>query len=225
VTTGDHTGDRSERLSFPAAPLKPVEPGTNILIAGPSLGGTRELLMRTLLGDPSEGTIVIAADANASKTLSVYEQVGGSPDPARMRVIDCTGRSDDLDHPSVRTLSSPGDLTGIGINFSRGYENLYAEGYDRVRTGIYTLSPLLMYADDLRPIYRFLHTFAGRIQSMDGLGVCAIDPAAQDERTCSSVAQAFNGRIDLREGADGPEIKISGLPDQAAGWRPHTRPE
>jgi hypothetical protein len=116
-------------------------------------------------------------------------------------------------------VSAPGDLTGIGIAFSSLYEQLYDGGVERVRTGLYTLAPLLMFVDEVQPLYRFLHTVTGRIRSAGGLGVAAMDPQTEDETTVRTLLQPFDGEIQLRE-ADGHEMRIRGLDDQPDGWQP-----
>jgi hypothetical protein len=205
--------------SFDTLPLEPVECGTNIIVTGPALGGIRDLLLRMVLrAGPQEGALLVAADHDGEGALSAYERLGGDLDFARVGVVDCTeeGRSDES--RNVHAVGSPSDLTGVGIEFSGLYESLVANGASHVRTGIYTLTPFTMYAD-ARAVYRFLHTLTGRIRTADGLGVCAVDPETVDERTLSSLAHAFDGRVDLRCDDD-PEIRVQGLPDQPDRWLP-----
>jgi hypothetical protein len=64
-----------------------------------------------------------------------------------------------------------------------------------------------MYSD-LQTVFRFLHVFTGRVQSVDGLGLFAIDDSAHDERTMNTLKQLFDGIVRTRE--DGPpEIRIA----------------
>lgn len=185
-----------------------------------SIPNARDLLMASLVGSSGEGTLLVAADVSATEALDDFERAGGSVDSECVSVIDCAYDDNQGLDDHVCGVTSPADLTGIGMEFSSLYEDLYADGYHMVRTGIYTLAPLLLYVDDVRAVFRFLHTVTGRIRSVGGLGVCAIDPGAQDDRTVKSVGQAFDGRIDLRvSDTDGCEIRIRGLPDQTDGWQ------
>ncbi|MFB6308544.1 MAG: RAD55 family ATPase [Haloarculaceae archaeon] len=208
---------REQRYEFEGVPIDPVPLGTNVLVAGPALGGIRELLLQLLVGGEDEGTLFISADVSASEVLADFEQAGGRQ--TNVRIVDCSQGEETADTDRVKTITSPGDLTGIGMQFSALYEGLYADGIERVRTGIYTLTPLLVYSEDVRSIYRFLHTITGRIRAADGLGVCAIDPTAQDDRTLSSIAQAFDCRLDLRENGKGHEIRMRGMESQSGDWR------
>jgi hypothetical protein len=204
------------RYEFPDLPLNSVSSGTNLLLAGPTLGGTREVLLRLLLGD--DGVLIITADTSARKVLTAFEGVGGRIDRERVRVVSCTQERDEDIGEFVASVGSPGDLTGIGIEYSGQYEQVYARGYDTVRTGIYTLTPLLVYAEDVRPVFRFINTVTSRIRTADGLGICAIDPSAHEDQVVNSIAQPFDARIDVREADDGLELRVKGLPDQPSDW-------
>jgi len=204
------------RYAFPDLPLASIDAGTNLLLTGPALAGTRELLLRLMLGE--DGVLIITADTSARKVLSAFEDVGGMVDPQRVRVVSCTQeRNGDLEE-LVSSVGSPGDLTGIGIEYSGQYEQVYARGYDTVRTGIYTLTPLLVYSDDVRPVFRFVNTVTSRIRTADGLGICAIDPSAHDEQVVNSIAQPFDARIDVREVDGAVELRVRGMADQPSEW-------
>jgi len=206
--------------TFDGLPLNGVEPGTNILVTGPALGGVRELTMRMLLRRHSrEGTLFIAADVDGRETLADYEALGGDLDFARVGVVDCTENGADDGECNVHAVGSPADLTGAGIEFSSLYERIHANGATRVRTGVYTLSPFVVYAP-AKSVFRFVHTLTGRIRTADGLGVCAIDPDAVDDQTLSSIAQAFDGQVELREVDGQRAIRVRGLSDQPEGWQP-----
>jgi hypothetical protein len=203
-------------------PIEPMPAGTNVLVAGSGLSGARQLALRMIAAGSrnGEGTTLLSIDAPREKTLAEFEAVGGDPKPDRTGIVECTtgGEAAPPDHEHVRTVATPGDLTGIGIEFSSICESLYGGGYRRIRTGLFTVSALCLYADDLRPVFRFLHTVTGRIANIDGFGVCVVDPSAQDEQSVHSVAQAFDARIDVREGDSAPELRVRGLPDQPHEW-------
>jgi hypothetical protein len=207
------------RYAFEGLPVSAVDAGTNSLVTGPALGGIRDLVMRLLLRQHSrEGVLFIAADTNGPEALRTYESLGGDLDRARVGVVDCTEESvDDAAH-NIHAVGSPSDLTGVGIAFSSLYQSLHDNGAGQVRTGVYTLSPFVLYAS-VKPVYRFLHTLTGRIRSADGLGVCAIDPDTVDTQTLSSLAQAFDGRVELRNEDGETALRVRGLADQPDGWQ------
>jgi hypothetical protein len=212
--------DARRRYEFEDVPIDGVRPGTSLLVAGPALAGTRELALTMLTAGERtrEGLLLLAADEGGAELLADYEAVGGTFDRDRMAVIECGGPPGGTDDENIRKVRSPSDLTGIGIEYSSLYEGLYAEGVDRARTGLFSVSTLLMYADEVQPVFRFLHTLTGRVRSADGLAVCVVDPSSHDQQTLGSISQTFDGRVDLRERDGEAEIRIRGLPEQSSEW-------
>jgi hypothetical protein len=79
---------------------------------------------------------------------------------------------------------------------------------------------------DLRTLFQFAQTLAGRVDSADGLGVFAMDPTTHDAKTVNTLSQTANGRIEVRDSegdADG-ELRVKGLPNQPRDWQPFTLP-
>jgi hypothetical protein len=210
----------TDHYTFPNLPLNPVAPGTNLLVAGPVMGGVRRFVLEMLAArdDRDEGRLLVTTDRNGARALDDYRAVGGEMNDARLAVIDCASGSAGEAGVTVRSLESPGDLTGMGIQFSSLYQQFHGWGVERVRVGVCTLSPVVVYAEDVRDVFRFVHTMTGRIRTTNGLGVFAIDPESQDDQTLASIAQAFDGRIDLRAD-DGPTVRVTGLPDQPEDWQ------
>jgi len=204
--------------TFDGTPLEPVDPGTNLLVAGPILEGTREVALRLLTADDDDGMVIVSADNTAGETLSACESLGTTVSGDRVRVVDASQDSADGLGELASSVPSPADLTGIGIEYSNHYEQVYAQGYDGVRSGIYTLTPLLVYSDDVRPVFRFVNTVAGRVRTANGIGVCVLDPDAHDERVVNSIAQPFDGRIDVRDAGDTVKLRTVGLDDQPTDW-------
>jgi hypothetical protein len=216
VSTGDAAVEPAPFSFRSDLPINPIPAGRSLLVAGPSVAGARRLLLElTAPADATEGGIVIETNGTGQQVLAdcppdVVERVG---------VVDCVSlRQGASDLPEqVRGVSTPGDLTGIGMRVSALYESLHGSGIDRVRTGLHSLTTLLTYSD-LRTVSRFTHTLTGRVAASDGLGVLVIDPNAVDERVVSTLTQFCDGRIDLRSEEGGPELRIRGFPDQPSGW-------
>ncbi|WP_424002726.1 DUF7504 family protein [Haloarcula salina] len=213
------TARRDAPYAFDDLPLGPVDPGTSVIVTGPVLNGARELGLRLLKCDETDcGTLIVATDSGAAATLEDFERHGGTLDPKRIGVVDCAQDGRESPENCVSTVGTPGDLTGIGIEYSDHYERLYAAGYERVRTGVLTATPLLVYSDDVRPVYRFVNTVTGRIDTAGGIGACVLDPKAHDEQVVESLVQCFDGRVHVRAGDEGVELRVDGLPDQPADW-------
>jgi hypothetical protein len=206
-------------------PLNPIEPGTNLLVMEPSVGGTQKTALKLLDGEEDEGVLFITTSNSGRETIDLFEDCGGRYSKNRMAVIDCSEGGRESAPLNIRTVSSLRDITGIGILFSSLYEQLHGSQILQVRTGFYSLSTLLTYVEDFRPIFRFLHTITGRITTADGLGLFALDPETQDDKTIKSLSQPFDGRVDVRRSDDEYELRIRGLDDQPDGWHTVSFPE
>lgn len=204
---------------FDDLPLSPVEPGTNLLVAGPAMGGTRELFLRMVAPVPGEeGVILISTKSDAGSLAEELEANAPSVDTRAVGVVDAAGSQGMAESGQVRTVSGPSDLTGIGMELTDLYETFVNQGARRVRVGIDSISTLLMYTD-VQTIFRFMHVTTGRVSSADGLGVFVIDPSSHDDQTVQTLNQLFDARVDVREGEDGPELRVRGLSDQSKDWQ------
>jgi KaiC/GvpD/RAD55 family RecA-like ATPase len=184
-----------------------VPPGTNILVSGPPLSGKRSLCLDILASgvENGEGAIIVTTKDGADRVLDDFETRTPYEDRP-VAVVDCVTRqqgvADTRDDDRIKYASSPVDMTGIGIKLSEFLQTFYRnQGVERNRVMVHSLSTLLMYAD-LQTVFRFLHVFTGRIQSVDGLGVFAIDDSAHDDQTMNTLKQLFDGILTTQE--DGP---------------------
>jgi KaiC/GvpD/RAD55 family RecA-like ATPase len=199
-------------------PVDGLRAGATVMVAGPAHAGARSVALRLLAGAPGEGAILVTTNQRAASVVEECERSGIEIHPDRAAIIDCVG-DEDPDVPArLLPVSGPADLTGIGMRFSDVYREFQQAGIDRVRTGLFSLSTLLTLGD-LQTVSRFVHTLVGRIDGVDGLGVLLVDPTTHDEREVGTIAQFCTGRIDVREGDDGPELRVRGLSDHSREWR------
>lgn len=199
-------------------PLEPIRPGTTVLVAGSRHDGSRELCLTLGAGGHDEGSIFVTTNAGASRLIDDCETLGAQFTPETAGVIDCV--SDDVETPfpaRVLSVSSPRDLTGIGIQYSQLYSELHEAGVKRVRSSMVSITTLLSLGD-LQQVSRFVHTLAGRIEAVDGIGFFLIDPTTQDERAVSTISQFCDARIDVRDEGDGPELRARGIRNQPRSW-------
>ncbi|KAB1188518.1 MULTISPECIES: recombinase RecA [Haloferax] len=190
-----------------------VEPGTNLLISGPPLTGKRSLALDILAEgtEHGEGAIIVTTKDGADRVLKDFAKRVDYEDKP-VSVVDCVTRQQGVgevrDDDRIKYTSSPVDMTGIGIKLSEVLQEYYQErGLEQNRIMLHSLSTLLMYAD-LQTVFRFLHVFTGRIQSVGGLGLFAIDADAHDDRTMNTIKQLFDGIITTYEDAE-PSVRLA----------------
>ncbi|WP_254763423.1 RAD55 family ATPase [Natrinema marinum] len=196
-----------------------IDPGANVLIAGPPLTGKRRIAFDILASGANrgDGSIVVTTKDSADKVLESFDghlSEGAEPD---IGVVDCVTKQRGIgtidDDPRIKYASSPVDMTGIGIKLSEFLQEFYeGRGLTENRVLLHSVSTLLMYSD-LQTVFRFLHVFTGRIQSADAMGVYVIDSTAHDDQTMNTLKQLFDGVLELEEATDGeePEIRTAGF--------------
>ncbi|ADB59908.1 hypothetical protein Htur_1015 [Haloterrigena turkmenica DSM 5511] len=196
-----------------------IEPGTNLLIAGPPLTGKREIAFDILASGANRGngSIVVTTKDSADKVLETFTDSLDAGIDSNVGVVDCVTKQRGIgtvdDNPRIKYASSPVDMTGIGIKLSEFLQEFYeGQGLTENRVLLHSVSTLLMYSD-LQTVFRFLHVFTGRIQSADAMGLYVIDSTAHDDQTMNTLKQLFDAVIELEEPADGeePEIRTAGL--------------
>jgi len=192
-----------------------IEPGSNVLLTGPALSGKRDLALDVLAEGTrgGEGAIMVTTKDSADRLLKQFakrEPYEGRP----VAVVDTVSRQQGVnevrDSDRIKYTSSPVDMTGIGIKLSSFLEAFYKDrGIRQNRVMVHSLSTLLMYSD-LQTVFRFLHVFTGRIQSVDGLGLYCIDSTAHDDQTMNTLKQLFDGIIETSEDGE-PVVRLSNV--------------
>jgi KaiC/GvpD/RAD55 family RecA-like ATPase len=194
-----------------------LDPGTNLLIAGPPLAGKRRIALDILANGTrqEQGAIVVTTKDSGDKILDEYEKRISEMEGAPVGVVDCVtkqrGVSNVDDSPQLKYASSPVDMTGIGIKLSEFLQEFYERrGLSQNRVLLHSVSTLLMYSD-LQTVFRFLHVFTGRVQSANALGLYVIDSTAHDDQTLNTLKQLFDGVIEVDEDdAEAPQLRTAG---------------
>ncbi len=159
--------------------------GTSLLLTGPSPELDPRLFEAITPGD-DERAIVITMNLGAARVVDELQDRGA--DPGQIGVIDCTNQSESGGDARVRQLSSPGDLTGISLEFAKLLDDVEGEP---VRIGFASISTGLMYAE-LRTMFRFLHVFTARIRSGDMFGLFTMDPSMHEEQSYNTIRAVFD---------------------------------
>lgn len=217
----------SESMSYelddalPPEILAAVDPGTNILVAGPAMSGKRQLMLEILSQGASigDGSVVVTSTDPAGEIVADFQEVL-DVEETYLRIIDCVGSQSGADATGdiVRSVNSPGDLTGIGIEFSEVAREAEDEGVKRLRIAFDSITPLLMYVD-LQRLFRFLHVFTSQVQSRNWLGLFAIDPDSHEEQVVNTLSQLFDGMVQIRlPESGGREVRARGLTDSPTDW-------
>lgn len=102
----------------------------------------------------------------------------------------------------VETVTSPNDLTGLGIRITehltrwQGTEGRTVVCFD-------SLTALLQYVE-LETAYQFLHVLTGRFASVGAFAHFHMDPTAHDDRTVETIISLFDAVVEL----DGDDVTV-----------------
>jgi KaiC/GvpD/RAD55 family RecA-like ATPase len=177
-----------------------VDPGSNVLVAGPPLSGKRRLAVDALEhgSKDGEGVIVVTTRDNSQRIIDDFREILDDPESVDLGIVDCVTKHQGRnvrDSEMIKYASSPVDMTGIGIKFSEFVEEFYRNrGIEKNRVMFDSLSTLLMYSN-LQTVFRFMHVFTSRIENADAVGIHTIESTAHDEETMNTLKQLFDGIV------------------------------
>jgi hypothetical protein len=166
-------------------PERLVPRPSNVLISSPDDGS---LELPNVEGSAeSTAFVVVSLLGGLDEPMSVLEEVNGGPADS-VHIIGVEGPAPDGDYDSLRTVSQPGDLTGLSMRIGAALSDLSDED---VTLYFDDVTCLLQYTD-LNTAYRFFNVFTGRVRQSDGVGLFGISPGAHDERETSTLRNLFD---------------------------------
>ncbi|MFW6436192.1 MAG: DUF7504 family protein [Halococcoides sp.] len=190
-------------------PRKSLEPGTHVL--GMSLPRRRgatltDLYVATGL-DAGEDCIVITTDRDALAVVESLSALLADPPFENLFVVDATGQEFDALPCHHEAIGSPGDLTGLGIAFTKALDALDpAPGEFRVTVD--SVSSLIVHAGFDR-VYQFLHMIVNRVDNAEGTLLSTLT-ASTDSGETEQFEGLIDGVIDLREHEDALQYRLRG---------------
>jgi KaiC/GvpD/RAD55 family RecA-like ATPase len=200
-------------------PVEEIPDGTNLLVGGPPLTGKRKLALALVDGgcERGEGGLVVGTQESTGNVRERAPNVWKQLEAGRAGVVDCVTRQrgDRVgDEDLVKYVSSPGDVTDIGIRLGGIFQRL-EETCERVRFDVSTISTMLMYTHERR-VYRFLHVFAGHVERLGWLGLGVLDTSNREP--FDTLAPLYDGMIQTRSTEDGRELRVVGLGGSPTEW-------
>lgn len=183
---------------------------SNVLLLGPAVDGEVDAgCKRLLAGEGARPIFVVTFTLPPRSWMERWdEQVGERPDDVVVVTTSdtFTGPLADEDigeEVTVEYLSSPGDLTGLGMVISKYLERWHDQ--DREMALCFdSLTALLQY-EELHNVYRFLHLMTTRLSGAGSHAHFHLDPATQDAQTVSTLSSTFDAIA--RYEADDWEVK------------------
>lgn len=205
--------------------------GTNILILAPPMSQADQLAYALTKPLTGEYAIVLSTNERASEVVDAFKAAGA--DKRFIGVIDAITKSSTpsiIDTPRLMFVSSPTDLTGIGIKFSNMIETIFEGDFSEGEAGLFpppirfsvnSISTLLMYRR-LEVLYQFLHVLTAKLKKIEGVGVYLLNSESFDDKTLSLIKQLMQCVIEVKVEQNINYLRISGLHGVSGDWMKFT---
>lgn len=194
----------------------------NTLVLAPAIGeGSDEAcgLLFDVANPASANVLFVTLTGTADECVDRwYEDIAAST-PANLGIVcvDESTRSASMAAGSgaqaslgghVRTVGSPGDLTGIGVSISE-FLSEWAGAGETVAC-FDSITPLLQYTDTRR-VFQFFHVLTRRMEEAGARAHYHMDPAAHDEQTVQTFVSLFDEVVDFRDESEGPAAETTSV--------------
>lgn len=201
--------------------------GTNILILAPPMSQADKLAYALTKPLTGEYAIVLSTNERASEVVDAFKAAGA--DKRFIGVIDAITKSSTpsiIDTPRLMFVSSPTDLTGIGIKFSNMIETIFEGDFSEGEAGLFpppirfsvnSISTLLMYRR-LEVLYQFLHVLTAKLKKIEGVGVYLLNSESFDDKTLSLIKQLMQCVIEVKVEQNINYLRISGIHGVSGDW-------
>lgn len=204
--------------------IEGIKKGSNIMLIGPPMSGKEVILYHIMYnGAAINGNSVtnVTTGESATHILEWFKKNKMDLPLDRIGIIDCITKTSGglgVENENIKMVSSPVDLTGIGVKISQFFDEfLIKKNIQKNQLYMNSLSTILMYSN-FQIIFRFLHVFTGRIKLTGALGIYLIDSGMHDERTLVTLKQLFDGIIEIQSENDKNFIRMIGLSSKSTPW-------
>jgi hypothetical protein len=205
--------------------------GINVLILAPAMSYADQLAYTLAKPLQGEYAIVLSTNERAAEVIDAFKLAGA--DKRFTGVIDAITKSSTpgiMDTQRMMFVSSPTDLTGIGIKFSNMIETIFEGDFSEGETGLFpppirlcvnSISTLLMYRR-LEVLYQFLHVLIAKLKKIEGVGIYLLNSESFDDKTLSLIKQLMNCVIEVKLENNISYLRIQGIPGVSGDWRKFT---
>ncbi|WP_292350259.1 hypothetical protein [Methanoregula sp. PtaU1.Bin006] len=203
------------------------EAGTNILILAPPMSFADVLAYALIRPLDGEYAIILSTNERAAEVVDAFRLTGA--DKRFIGVIDAITKSSTpsiADTQRLVFVSSPTDLTGIGIKFSNMIETIFEGEFSEGEAGLFpppirfcvnSISTLLMYRR-LEVLYQFLHVLTAKLKKIEGVGIYLLNSESFDDKTLSMIKQLMNCVIEVKIENNISYLRILGIRGVTSEW-------
>ncbi|MFQ6050718.1 MAG: RAD55 family ATPase [Candidatus Hydrothermarchaeota archaeon] len=199
-----------------------IKPECMIMVLGDAYSG-HKLFCHQCCGSSlknNEGVIYISTNDTAKKVVEEISRFSSSLE--NLRIVDCYSLTFDENCPrdieNVSCVSGPLDLGMILASTSNHIEDLWRKsGIKRIRVVLDSVSTLLMYSS-IKPVFRFLHVFTGRIKAVGGICFFVMNESIHKPEEVNAIQQLMQGLMHFK----GEELLLKGFVNDKFRYRIET---
>jgi len=203
------------------------EAGTNVLVLAPAMSYADQLAYALIRPLEGEYSIVLSTNERAAEVIDFFKLSGA--DKRFIGVIDAITKSSTpsiADTQRLMFVSSPTDLTGIGIKFSNMIETIFGGDFSEGEAGLFpppirfcvnSVSTLLMYRR-LEVLYQFLHVLTAKLKKIEGVGIYILNSESFDDKTLSLIKQLMNCVIEVKVEQHISYLRVQGIRGVSGEW-------
>lgn len=172
-----------------------LDGATTVLLEAPAMGADRGVCSSLLtegLDDP--GILFVTFTRQATTCI---DELGEAADGAgALGVITVGDAASDVDREGVHTqnVSSPSDLTGLGIQIGQ----VLSEWDAPVTVCFDSLTSMLQYVD-FETAYEFLHALTGQFYSANARAHFHVDPSAHEATQVAGITSLVDAAIQVED--------------------------
>jgi len=177
-------------MSEESGPVALSEARTVLLLGAPHDAHTGEGCRSLIRGGDPDHVIVVLLAHSPREWIEWWERTGGDVPEELVFVTTGDPPSGLPAGTSVERISSPTDLTALGIRAADHLER-WAEQGITPSLCFDSLTVLLQYVD-VETAYKFLHALSTRVANADARAHVHLDPRTMDEQALSTVESIFS---------------------------------
>lgn len=203
-------GAATDRPAADRSPLlRRLGDATNILLLAPPIDSRSDEACMNLLtaaAPAHEDVLCVSLTRSATDRLKLWHTHVGDDAPANTGLVSVDGSIPSLTfHPeasphvgdsvSIKTVSNPADLTGLGIALVE-YITEWEADDNQIVACFHSITTLLQYTD-LDCTFRFLNVCTKHFDAADAVAHYHMDPRAHDEQTVDTLKQLFDASVEI----------------------------
>lgn len=168
---------------------------TSALVCAPSMGSENSCVDLLSTTTPETTVLWVTYTRPPSVCIDRFRAADASGSLSVIAIGDMPTLTPDADDVTVRSVSTPDDLTGLGITLSQALST-----HEDAVVCFDSLTVLLRYVDT-ETAYEFLNVLTGHLYAADARAHFHLDPTTHDTRTVDALASLFDAIVEREDDA------------------------